>query len=151
MGNIEEIKSYIYVNFTLQNRERAIAYYSEKSGVGVEEAAKEVDKIFAQRQRDGRVLETPWQWTPEGQQYERGKRMYHIGLIGLAIMILTFVLVSLIIMTQGTLLVNEVVTLAFLFMVFLPAFLFCILLGFFGKNKMKKYENAMGENIDEYK
>lgn len=143
MGNIEEIKSYIYVNFTAQNRDRAITYYSEKSGVGVEEAAKEVDKIFVQRQKDGRVLETPWQWTPEGQQYERGKRMYHIGLIGLVIMIMTFVPVSLIIMTQGPLLVNEVVTFIFLFMVFLPVFLLCILLGFFGKKKMKKHESAM--------
>lgn len=143
MGNIEEIKSYIYVNFTPQNRERAITYYSEKCGVEAKEAAKEVDRIFAQRKSDGMVLQTPWQWTPEGHQYEMGKRMYHIGFIGLVIMILTSVLVSLIIMTQGTLLVNEVVTLAFLFMVFLPAFLFFILLGFLGKKKMKEYERAM--------
>lgn len=143
MGNIEEIKSYIYVNFTPQNRERAITYYSEKCGVEAKEAAKEVDRIFAQRKNDGMVLQTPWQWTPEGHQYEMGKRMYHIGFIGLGIMILTSVLVSLIIMTQGPLLVNEVATLAFLFMVFLPAFLFCILLGVLGKKKMKKYERAM--------
>lgn len=139
VDNIEELKSYIYVNFTPQNKERAIEYYSEKSGVGLEEATIEVDKIYAQRQRDGRVLEMPRQWTPEGQQYERGKRMYHMCFIGLGVTVLTFVAVSMIILSQGPLLVNEVVTFAFLFMVFLPVFFVCFILGFYGKKKMKKY------------
>lgn len=119
VDNIEELKSYIYVNFTPQNRARAIAYYSEKSGVGLEEATKEVDKIFTQRQRDGKVLEMPWQWTPQGHQYEMGKRMYHIGFIGLAIMSLTFV--------YG----------------FSACFLIMYFVGISWKEKMKKYENAM--------
>ncbi len=148
MDNTEELKSYIYVNFTPRNRERAIVFYSEKSGVGLEEATIEVERIFAQRQRDGMVLETPKQWTPEGRQYEMGKRMYHIGFICLVIMILIFVLVSLIIMTQGPLLVNEVVTLTLLFTVFLPAFLFLFLLGYIGKKKMKKYADVSGENVE---
>ncbi len=148
LDNTEELKSYIYVNFTPQNRERAIVFYSEKRGVGLEEATIEVDKIFEQRQGEGMVLETPKQWTPEGRQYEIGKRMYHICFVGLTIMILMFVSVSLIIMTQGSLLVNEVVTFAFLFAVFLPSFLFLLLIGFIGKKKMKKYADASGGNVE---
>lgn len=146
--NIEELKSYIYVNFTPQNRERAIIFYREKSGAGLEEATIEVDKIFAQRQRDGMVLEMPKQWTQEGRQYETGKTMYHACLITLPVLFLTFVGVSVIILRQGSLLVNELVTCACLFAVFLPSFLFCFLLGFIGKRKMKKYAEAFGENVE---
>lgn len=139
VDNKEELKSYIYVNFTPQNKERAIAYYSEKSGVGVEEATKEVEKIFAQRQSDKMVLETPKRWTPEGRQYEMGERMYHIGFFILALTALIFIAVSLIILTQGPLIVNEAVTFVFLLVIFLPCFLLGLIFRRIGNKKMKEY------------
>lgn len=85
------------------------------------------------------------QLTPEGRKYHTGARMFYGGLIMTLIMIPMFVGVSLIIILQGNVIVNAFVTLAILFAVFLPEFIVCLLLVFFGKRLMKKYADAAGE------
>lgn len=85
------------------------------------------------------------QLTPEGRKYHTGARMFYGGLIITLIMIPMFVGVSLIIILQGNVIVNAFVTLAILFAVFLPEFIVCLLLVFFGKRLMKKYADAAGE------
>ncbi len=106
---------------------------TEKSDSGKKNPATEKSN-FIQRQL-----------TPEGRKYHTGARMFYGGLIMTLIMIPMFVGVSLIIILQGNVIVNAFVTLAILFAVFLPGFIVCLLLVFFGKRLMKKYADAAGE------
>lgn len=106
---------------------------TEKSDSGKKNPATEKSN-FIQRQL-----------TPEGRKYHTGARMFYGGLIMTLIMIPMFVGVSLIIILQGNVIVNAFVTLAILFAVFLPEFIVCLLLVFFGKRLMKKYADAAGE------
>lgn len=106
---------------------------TEKSDSGKKNTATEKSN-FIQRQL-----------TPEGRKYHTGARMFYGGLIMTLIMIPMFVGVSLIIILQGNVIVNAFVTLAILFAVFLPEFIVCLLLVFFGKRLMKKYADAAGE------
>lgn len=60
----EELETYIYINFTPRNRDRAIDFYCENAGATAKEAAVAVDKIYAKRKNDGRELKEAWEWTP---------------------------------------------------------------------------------------
>lgn len=138
--NLDELRNYIYVNFTPQDRKNAINFYSEKAGVGLEEAEIEVDKIYEKRQNAGMVLPTPRQWTPVGQQYEMGKRLYQLSIMLIIIMTIIFIPASFIAITRGELIISKTVTFFIFLGIFTIYICFFIFLAWMGKRKMKKYE-----------
>lgn len=143
--NLDELRNYIYVNFTPMSRDKAIQFYSEKAGVGIEEATLEVDKIYAKRQQDGMVLSTPKQWTPEGQKYEIGKRMYECSIFAIIINTILYIPCTLIILSQGPLIINEFFTVLFLSFIFAPISIIFAILVWMGKRKMKKHEKQYSQ------
>lgn len=110
-------------------------------------SAVEENKISPQ-QSEVPVLEMPKQWTPEGRKLEMGKRMYHMGILSVVLLVIMDIIVSVIIIAQGPLFMNEIVTAILLSAVFFPGILAFALLAFFGKRRMKKYAYAEGENVE---
>lgn len=143
--NLDELRNYIYVNFTPMDRERAINFYSEKAGVSLEEATLEVDKIYAKRQQNGMVLPTPKQWTPIGQKYETGKRMYEFSIFAIILNTIISIPCTVIILSQGPLMINEFFTVLFLSSIFVPISIIFAILAWMGKKKMKKYEKQYSQ------
>lgn len=143
----EELEKSICLNFTKDNRDRAIAFYCEKTGVSEEEAADTVDKINAKRQGEGMELKKAWEWTLEGQQYMLGKRMFNVGILCCIFFIVTYIFMLIFTLPMSkevpiadslflsTAIYWSVETLLWL-MFFSPFLIISIV----GKRKMKKYD-----------
>ena len=92
--NTNEVREYIYKNFTPQDIQKAILYYHERTGADLSISKLEVEKIYAQRQQEGRVLPMPKEWTPTGQKYITGKKLFELGIFFLVISILIMLIIT---------------------------------------------------------
>ena len=92
--NTNEVREYIYKNFTPQDIQKAILYYHERTGADLSISKLEVEKIYAQRQQEGRVLPMPKEWTPTGQKYITGKKLFDLGIAFLVISILIMLIIT---------------------------------------------------------
>ena len=80
---------YVAKNFLPTENLAAIKFYREATGVGLAEAKAAVDRIFASRKSEGKVLRTPYEWTPEGEKRDNAM-VKKVG--GIIIMITAFFL-----------------------------------------------------------
>ncbi|MBE5866460.1 MAG: hypothetical protein E7292_09675 [Lachnospiraceae bacterium] len=94
-------QEYVAKNFLPTENIKAINFYREATGVGLAEAKSVVDRIFANRQSEGKVLRTPYEWTPEAEKKANAQAKKVGGIIIMIIAVVLYVM-----MTAGTCIIS---------------------------------------------
>ncbi len=76
----EELEEYIEQNYEDSNMQKAIELYSEETSLDTYSAAKEVERIFDEREEKGMKLNTPYEFTEEYKKYQNAKMLVGFGL-----------------------------------------------------------------------
>lgn len=107
-NNVNEVKEYIYKNYTPMDIQKAIQYYHERTGADLATSKLEVEKIYEQRKQAGMELPMPKEWTPNGQKYRSGKTMFDLGIVFLVMGILFMIIFPIFAYSDTTKRINEI-------------------------------------------
>lgn len=76
----EELEEYIEQNYEDSKMEEAIELYSEETSTDTYSAAREVERIFDEREEKGMKLKTPYEFTEQYKKYKNAQGLVMMGL-----------------------------------------------------------------------